>query len=91
MQKEVSNLFALALPEESSLQVLLWADPHIGDQLDAYQHARAGQSEILQLMAKRRVDYFKTFAYDSPFKPYCLRNYRCFFSFSKKRDARVAL
>ena len=89
MQKEVSNLFALALPEESSLQVLLWADPHIGDQLDAYHAARAGQSEILQLMAKRRVDYFKTFAYDSPFKPYCLRNYRCFFSFSKKRDSSI--
>ena len=45
MQKEVSNLFALALPEESSLQVLLWADPHIGDQLDAYQAARAGRRQ----------------------------------------------
>jgi conjugal transfer ATP-binding protein TraC len=89
MQKEVSNLFALALPEESSLQVLLWADPHIGDQLDIYQAARAGQSETLQHMAKRRADYFKTFAYDSPFKPYCMRNYRCFFSFSKKRDSSI--
>ena len=87
MQKEVSNLFALALPEESSLQVLLWADPHIGDQLDAYQAARADQSETLQHMAKRRVEYLKTFAYDSPFKPYTLKNFRCFLSFSKKRDA----
>ena len=87
MQKEVSNLFALALPEESSLQTLLWADPHIGDQLDAYQAAREGQSETLQHMAKRRVEYLKTFAYDSPFKPYTLRNFRCFLSFSKKRDS----
>jgi len=86
MQKEVSNLFALALPEESSLQVLLWADPHIGDQLDAYQAARANQSETLQHIARRRVEYLKTFAYDSPFKPYTLRNFRCFLSFSKKRD-----
>jgi conjugal transfer ATP-binding protein TraC len=89
MQKEVANLFALALPEESSLQVLLWADPHIGDQLDVYQAARSEQSETLQQMAKRRVEYLKTFAYDSPFKPYCLRNFRCFLSFSKKRDSSI--
>ena len=89
MQKEVSNLFALALPEESSLQILLWADPHLGDELDAYQAARAGQSLTLQQMARRRVDYFKTFAYDSTFKPFCLRNFRCFLSFSKKRDRSV--
>ena len=87
MQKEVANLFALALPEESSLQVLLWADPHIGDQLDVYQQARAGQSETLQQMAKRRADHLKAFAYDSPLKPYVLRNFRCFLSFTKKRDS----
>jgi conjugal transfer ATP-binding protein TraC len=86
MQKEIANLFALALPEESALQVMLWADPHIGDQLDAYQKAREGQSATLQYMAQQRTDYLKGFAYDSPFKPYCLRNFRCFLSFSKKRD-----
>ena len=86
MQKEVSNLFAMALPEESALQVMLWADPHIGDQLDVYQQARHGQSSTLQYMAEQRADYLKEFAYHSPFKPYCLRNFRCFLSFSKKRD-----
>lgn len=65
MQREVANLFAMSLPEESSLQVMLWADPHIGDQLDAYQAARSGQSTTLQYVAKERADYLKQFAYDS--------------------------
>lgn len=89
MQKEVSNLFALALPEESSLQVLLWADPHIGDQLKDYQAARKGQSATLQDMARQRAEHLKRFAYDSPFKPYSLRNLRCFFSFAKPRDTSI--
>ena len=37
MQKEVSSLFQYILPEESSLQVILWADPHIGDICDAWK------------------------------------------------------
>lgn len=89
MQQEISNLFAFSLPEGSSLQVLLWADPHIGDQLDVYQNARSGQSTICQEIAKQRADYFKKFAFDSPFKPYSMRNFRCFLSFSKKRDVSV--
>lgn len=51
MQKEVSNLFALSLPEESSMQVMLWAGPKIGDFLNSYVDARANDhpnSEILQ-------------------------------------------
>ena len=89
MQKEVANLFALALPEESALQVMLWADPHIGNQLDVYQNARKGQSATLQYMAQQRADYLKGFAHYSPFKPYALRNFRCFLSFSKTRDSSV--
>ena len=94
MQKEVSNLFALSLPETSALQVMLWADPHIGDYLRVYQQARKTRSETLQSltlqsMAKQRADYLKQFAYHSPFKPYCLRNFRCFLSFSKTRSAAV--
>ncbi len=89
MQKEVANLFALALPETSALQVMLWADPHIGNQLDVYQQARQGQSATLQYMAQQRADYLKGFAHYSPFKPYSLRNFRCFLSFSKTRDSSV--
>ena len=87
MQKEVSNLFALSLPEESAMQVMLWADPHIGDLLNNYQRARLGQSRTLQYMAEQRVHYLKQFAYHSPEKPYSLRNFRCFLSITLKRGA----
>lgn len=95
MQKEVANLFALALPEESALQVMLCADPHIGDLLSFYENARQKinapnlQSRTLQAMATQRADYLKSFAYHSPFRPYCLRNFRCFLSFAKKRETSV--
>src|SRR5271166_3310725 len=41
MQKEVSSLFQYILPEESTLQVVLWADPHIGDLCDGWKAVRA--------------------------------------------------
>ena len=85
MQKEISNLFALVLPDKSSLQVLLWADPCIGDQTQAYVDARDHAPDILKELAKRRGEYLKTFAFDSPFKPYGLRNFRCILSFSLPR------
>ena len=67
MQKEVANLFALALPETSALQVMLWADPHIGNQLDVYQQARQGQSATLQYMAQQRADYLTRVAFKEAF------------------------
>src|SRR4051812_4822711 len=48
MQKEVSSLFQYILPEESSLQTILWADPHIGDLCDAWQSVRQSQTPIIQ-------------------------------------------
>lgn len=91
MQKEISNLFALSLPEMSSMQVMLWADPHIGGFLQNYKNARQGRSETLQYMATERVEYLKQFAYHSPYKPYSLRNFRCFLSITLKRGSSVRL
>ncbi len=88
MQKELENIFATALPEGSSFQVMLWADPHVGDQLDEYVKARKeapNPSSMLIKMAEKRADYLKSFAYDSPFKPFSVRNFRCFFSVSLVR------
>ena len=48
MQKEVSSLFQYILPEGSSLQVILWADPHIGDLCDSWKQARLGQAHMGQ-------------------------------------------
>jgi len=85
MQKEISNLFTLILPDKSSLQVLLWADPCIGDLTQDYMKERDYASDILKELAKRRGEYLKTFAFESPFKPYVLRNFRCILSFSLRR------
>lgn len=48
MQKEVSSLFQYILPEESSLQTILWADPHIGDLCDTWKDERRNQKPIIQ-------------------------------------------
>jgi len=83
MQKEVSSLFQYILPEESSLQVILWADPHIGDMCDAWKDARKGASPIIQKLGQRRCEFLNTMAFNSPQSPYVLRNYRCFLAYSQ--------
>ena len=83
MQKEVSSLFQYILPEGSSLQVILWADPHIGDLCDNWQLARQGQMPIIQRLAQRRAEFLKTTAFDSQQSPYCLRNFRCFLAYTE--------
>lgn len=90
MQKEVSNLFALSLPEESSMQVMLWADPKIGDFLDNYVDARGNEhpnSDILHALAHKRAEFLKGLAYDSELKPYTLRNFRCCLSITLKQSS----
>lgn len=82
-QQEISNLFQSIFPEESGMQFLFWADPHIGDKCDAYVQARAGREEIYQTLAKQRAEYLKSFAFNSPHAPYTLRNFRCILSFNQ--------
>lgn len=82
MQKEISNLFLNILPEESGIQFMLWADPHIGDKCDIYQESRQGHGELFEDMAKHRVDYLKSLVIDSKLSPYVLRNFRCIISFN---------
>lgn len=85
MQKEITNLFTMLLPEESSLQVILWADPHMGDLLDQFVHRRHDAPPILKDLMQRRIDYLKQFAFASPLKPYTLRHFRVFLAFSVKK------
>ncbi len=82
MQKEVSGLFQHSLPTESSLQVILWADPHIGHFCDTWKNARKNQ--LMDSVASMRAAYLENMAFHSPLSPYCLRNFRCFFSFSQR-------
>ena len=83
MQKEVSSLFQYILPEESSLQTILWADPHIGDLCDYWKEARRGQNAVIQKLAERRAEFLKNMAFNSPQSPYTLRNFRCFLAYSQ--------
>lgn len=83
MQKEVSSLFQYILPEESSMQVLLWADPHIGDLCDGWKAVRSEQKPIIQKLAERRAMFLKDMAFNSPQSPYVLRNFRCFLSYTQ--------
>ena len=83
MQKEVSGLFQHSLPVESSLQVILWADPHIGHFLENWEAVRKGS--LMENLSQRRAAYLEKMAFHSPLSPYSLRNLRCFLSFSQKR------
>ncbi len=83
MQKEVSSLFQYILPEESSLQTILWADPHIGNLCDTWKDARCNQKPIIQKLALKRSEFLKNMAFDSPQSPYTLRNFRCFLAYTQ--------
>lgn len=71
------------LPEESSLQVILWADPHIGDFCDRWQEARKGHDETLENLAHKRAQFLKQQAFYSEQSPYCLRTFRCFLAYTQ--------
>ena len=86
MQKEINGLFQHLLPEESSLQIMLLADPHLGRFLERWKNARL--NPMMQDMAKRRKVHLNQFAFHSPNSPYCLRNFRCFISFSQKTQGK---
>ncbi len=83
MQKEVSSLFQYILPEESSLQTILWADPHIGGICDFWKEGQRGQNPVIRKLAERRAEFLKGMAFDSPQSPYILRNFRCFLAYSQ--------
>lgn len=82
MQKEVNGLFQHVLPEDSSLQVMLFADPHLGKFFDEWQSHRLNPT--MQNISKKRKEHLNNFAFHSPNRPYCLRNFRCLISFSQK-------
>lgn len=82
MQKEVDGLFQNTLPEGSSLQVVLWADPYIEELCNQWKEMR--KSDMMRNLAERRTAYLKQMAFHSPHSPYCLRNFRCFIAYSQK-------
>lgn len=80
MQKELSNIFTQILPEDSSLQALIYADKNIGDILERYTKIRENSSEVMQVLAYKRVEYLSKLAIKSHLFPYVLRDFKCFMS-----------
>lgn len=85
MQREISGLFQHTLPEGSSIQFLLWADPRIGNLLQNWQGARQNCGEIFQTLSQRRVDFLKASVFHSPID-LPLRNFRCIVAYSQGRE-----
>jgi len=80
MQKELSNIFTQILPEDSSLQALIYADKNIGDILEHYVKIREHSSEVVQALAYKRAEYLSKLAIKSHLFPYVLRDFKCFMS-----------
>jgi conjugal transfer ATP-binding protein TraC len=82
MQRELSNIFTQILPEESSVQVMLYADKNIGDILNAYEEKRRDSSETMKKLAARRAQFLRKLAIGSHLSPYVLRDFRCYTQFT---------
>ena len=80
MQKELSNIFTQILPEESSIQTILYADKNIGKILDDYVHTRDQAIPVMKTLAKRRAEHLSQLAIKSHLHPYVLRDFSCYMS-----------
>ncbi|MGL5720270.1 MAG: type IV secretion system protein TraC [Alphaproteobacteria bacterium] len=81
MQREISGLFQLTLPEGSNLQALLWADPRVEPVLASWHHAR--DIGVFHEMAERRTTFLRHAA-ESGELP--LRDFRCLISYSQPKE-----
>jgi hypothetical protein len=77
LEKELRQL----LPGKSSLQITLFADPHIGDFLDQWKHCP--DNSIMKSIANSNIEHLKSTADNATSAPYVLRNFRIFICFSQ--------
>ncbi len=80
MQKELSNIFTQILPEESSIQTILYADKNIGGILNEYVKTRDHAIPVMKTLAKRRAEHLSQLAIKSHLHPYVLRDFKCYMS-----------
>jgi len=85
MQRELQGLFQTVLEEGSTLQVLLWADPHIDSILETWEEAKQEAPEVLQGLAAHRKEFWKGYSGKLP-----ARNYRVIISYSEKCSGPVS-
>jgi conjugal transfer ATP-binding protein TraC len=81
MQLEIDGFFKHLLPEGSSLQTLLWADPYIGPLCDVWQASREGA--LYQKLAQKRRAHLERMTFQSPQTPFHLRHFRCVISYTQ--------
>ena len=84
MNTAINKLFKDLLPQDSRLQVMLFADPCIEGCLSRWKELRA--NSILQSIAQKTFPYLKKYAFKSQDLPYVLRDFRCIISFSIKSN-----
>lgn len=86
----IYNLLQRILPEGTIIQILLYASPYVGEELDRYTALRHNQSDILEKNAEYRTNFLKEGAYQSLVKGqnYVLRDFQTYFSivFDNKMD-----
>lgn len=85
VETDLQFLMNEVFEEGAYIQWMLWADPNVSNVLDAWQHARSGQGDMLEQLAQRRAAYFRTaIAAGRGMPP---RTFRCFLSYSVPMDA----
>ncbi len=82
IQTQIQNFFNTSMECESSLQVMLYADPMISDKTDHYQQTRQHATPIIAEMTRKRSQFFESLCYDSTYSPYTVRTFRVIWSFS---------
>ncbi|MCP4546815.1 MAG: conjugal transfer protein TraC, partial [bacterium] len=91
----LSAAFSDVMPDNSSLQVMCWASPHIGEAIDKWSNARNAAPGVYRMLAKRRSKFFADGGWKSPLPgtDHLLRDFRVFIAGSspgpieKNRDA----
>lgn len=80
LENDLQFLINDVFEEGAYVQWLLWADPNVSDVLDNWQRARTGRGQMLEQLAKRRRDYFRSSISTGKSMP--PRRVRCFLSYS---------
>lgn len=88
IQNQIQNFFNTVMPTESALQVILYADPMIGEKTRLYQSSRDQATPILKEMVKRRGQFFESLTYGSEYSPFTIRNFRVIWAFTYARSTR---
>ena len=87
--RALSSIFESILPENTNIQFLLFADPFIGDTLDAWQAPRSQQGPMMTKLAAERVAYFKRLA-NNDVKDMSARAFRILISVTRPHSPQVS-